>query len=247
MKVVLVNYYNTRPFLYGLREVADDCGLELIEAVPSQCAELFLNGKVDVGLVPIGSLFRENAYIFSDYCIGCNGAVQSVGIYSHIPLENTTAIYLDYQSRTSNKLAKILVEEYFHFDLNYMESRNGYEKHMEDNHASVIIGDRTVQADRYYKYKYDMGEYWKKLTGLPFSFACWVTQNPLDQHIREAFNKAFRIGMNKIDEIIQGEKDAPFDLNSYYKDAIDYTFNEKKKRALELFYRKCSAESPVIL
>ena len=55
-------------------------------------------------------------YIISDYCISCDGEVASVGLFSDVPLNKIEKILLDYQSRTSVELLKILVEEYWKID-----------------------------------------------------------------------------------------------------------------------------------
>jgi chorismate dehydratase len=52
-------------------------------------------------------------YIISDYCIGCDGEVGSVCLFSEVPLEKIERILLDYQSTTSIGLLKILIKEFW--------------------------------------------------------------------------------------------------------------------------------------
>ena len=81
---------------------------------PSRIAQKLLDDEIDIGLVPVAIIPRmKEAQISTDFCIGCNGPVASVCLFSDVPLENVDNILLDYQSRTSVQLAKILLKEYF--------------------------------------------------------------------------------------------------------------------------------------
>ena len=54
----------------------------------------------------------ENAQIISDYCIGADGEVDTVCVYSNVPILEIESIALDYQSRTSTELLRLLLNEY---------------------------------------------------------------------------------------------------------------------------------------
>ncbi|MBO97835.1 MAG: radical SAM protein, partial [Flavobacteriales bacterium] len=53
-----------------------------------------------------------------------------------------------------------------------------------------------------YKYVYDLSSIWKKLTGLPFVFALWVTNKNLDNKFLSQFNLALSFGVKNIQEAI---------------------------------------------
>ena len=73
-----------------------------------------LKGKVDIGLVPIVVMKQlENTQVISDFCIGADGAVDTVCLFSDVPIQEIESIFLDYQSRTSVELLKILLKEYW--------------------------------------------------------------------------------------------------------------------------------------
>ncbi len=81
---------------------------------PSRIAEMLLDDNIDVGLVPVAIIPKmEEHYIISDYCISCDGEVASVCLFSEVPLGKIEKVLLDYQSRTSVELLKILVEQYW--------------------------------------------------------------------------------------------------------------------------------------
>ena len=83
-QIVAVEYLNTAPMLFGLQGHPHFKEMELITGTPAFCAEMLLQHEACIALIPVGSLsdFKQ-AHIISDYCIGCNGAVETVGIWSN--------------------------------------------------------------------------------------------------------------------------------------------------------------------
>jgi len=101
-KLSLVSYLNTIPFIYGLNQYELDKKLDISLDIPSICAEKLLSKKVDIGLVPIVVLKQlEDAQIISDYCIGANGVVDTVCLFSDVPFDEIECALLDYQSNIS--------------------------------------------------------------------------------------------------------------------------------------------------
>src|SRR5687767_15551845 len=91
--------------------------IELVQDYPAQVARLLGAGAIDMGLVPVTVLQHlPEHYIVTDYCISCNGPVASVCLFSEQPLEQVKEVLLDYQSRTSVALAKILLREYWNIN-----------------------------------------------------------------------------------------------------------------------------------
>ena len=78
-KISIVNYLNTLPFVYGLKQSGIDQHIDISYDIPSVCAEKLLNKQVDIGLVPVAILAKmEEYHILTDFCIGSNGVVDSV-------------------------------------------------------------------------------------------------------------------------------------------------------------------------
>ncbi|RYG20012.1 MAG: hypothetical protein EOO07_05710 [Chitinophagaceae bacterium] len=117
IKISAVAYTNTKPFIYGIERANILSQIELSLDVPSDCAQKLIENKVDIGLVPVAVVPSiPNASIISDYCIGSVGAVNSVFIFSNVPVAHIKSVKLDPQSRTSNQLAQVLLK--FHFKVN---------------------------------------------------------------------------------------------------------------------------------
>ena len=122
LKISAVSYLNTLPFIYSISKYFKYCDYELSLDVPSKCANKLTNGLVDVALVPIAAIpGLKRSKLITAYCIGANGAVASVMLYSQVPLHEITSVYMDYQSLTSVKLTKVLAQKYWKIDPNWIE------------------------------------------------------------------------------------------------------------------------------
>lgn len=235
--ISIVNYYNTTPFLFGLNRSTLKNQLDIQLDIPSVCAQKLKSKTVDIGLVPVAILPKlENYYIISDYCIGANGKVDSVKLFSNKPLNEITHILLDYQSRTSVTLVQVLNTHFWKLPIQFIDAKQGFEKEIHDTTGAVIIGDRTFGLTEY-PFQYDLAEEWKKYTGLPFVFACWVSNKPLDPKFVSEFNAVLADGVNHIDEAV-AEKPIHikgFDAIDYLKHKISYDLNDDKRKALKLF------------
>lgn len=236
VKVGAVSYLNTKPLLYGIRHspVAND--IELSMAYPALLAQQLKEGSIDVALLPVAAMPGiPNARIVSDYGIASDGNVVSVAIFSHVPMEDITEVYLDYQSRTSVKLAEILLRDYWKKQVVYKPADEQYIGNIKGNTAGVIIGDRALQLLHDYPYVYDLSAAWKAYTGLHFIFAAWVANKELPQDFINRFNAANAEGLNYIDTVISQNPYPHYDLNTYYRQNIQYLLDEPKKQGLAKF------------
>jgi chorismate dehydratase len=210
--------------------------VELIEAYPSNIAKMLLDDTIDMGLVPVAVIPKLKApQIVSDYCIGANGEVASVAIFSEVPMEEITTVLLDYQSRTSVNLAKILLEKYWNQQVTFIETSEDFSDSIKGTVAGVVIGDRALEQRLQARYIYDLAEAWKNYSGLPFVFAAWVSNKNLGEDFEDAFNKANAFGLKHITEVVAENTYAAYDLNKYYTENISYTLDAEKRKGLELF------------
>lgn len=240
-KISVVSYLNSKPFIHGLKEsgIMNDIDLQL--DIPSACAQKLLNNKVDVGLIPVAIIpLLKESYIISDYCIGAVGKVASVCLYSQVPLNEIKTILLDYQSRTSVTLVKVLAKEHWKIQPEWKNAEADFEEKIEGNTAAVIIGDRTFGIEDKYPYHYDLSEEWQKMTGLPFVFACWVANKTLPSEFIVQFNAALKKGLEAIDTVsdeIAANGTYATNVAYYLKNNISYPFDQPKKQGLELFLK----------
>ena len=238
VKVSCVSYLNSAPFVYGLQRMAAP-EMELSLDIPSVCASRLISGDADLGLVPVAVIPQiPNARIVSDFCIGADGPVRSVTLVSDVPLDQIQTILLDYQSRTSVALTRVLASRLWNIDPRWDPAVPGYESEIKGATAGVVIGDRSLRMRDRFKYVYDLSGEWKKLTGLPFVFACWVSNRELPAGFTEKFNAALQNGMNAMDSVISGLDHSlteGIDVETYLRHDISYHLDDSKRKALDLF------------
>ncbi|MEJ7627232.1 MAG: menaquinone biosynthesis protein [Ferruginibacter sp.] len=234
IRVAAVDYLNTKPLIYGLDEMKDS--IELLLDYPSNIGKLLRDDVIDIGLVPVAVIpsLKEH-HIITDYCIGCDGEVNSVCLFCDVPLSQIEKIYLDYQSETSVKLFTILLKKHWKISPVILNGFPGYEKEITGTTAGLVIGDRALLLRKKYKYIFDLGSAWKEMTGLPFVFATWVSNKILPPEFVRSFNAAVGTGLSHIAEIAFLHSQFDVDLIEYYTRNIDYILDERKKEGLQLF------------
>jgi len=244
IRVGIVNYLNTKPLIYGLEKPPVSELIELTGDYPARIADMLLNNEIDVGLIPVAVIPQLSSYhIVGDYCIGTEGEIASVALFSEVPMNEIKKVFLDYQSRTSVELLKYLMKEYWGIspeliqseDENYLEKING-------TTAGLVIGDRAFKQRKISTFIYDLGSEWKKITGLPFVFAAWVSIKKLPDDFVKLFNEANALGLQKIDKIVSNELFDLYDLKKYYTLHLSYRLDERKRKGMDLFLQIISTK-----
>lgn len=238
ISVSMVGYYNTLPFLYGLKKNQVDYDLYL--DIPSKCMDYFDAGRVDVALVPVATLLGRADYkIISDYCIGCEGEVETVCVYSNEPIHNLHKVFLDSDSRTSQLLVKILFAKHWYVNVEFEASDVGAisTSSLQSGEAVLKIGDKAFGEEGQYEYVYDLGEEWRKMTGLPFAFAVWIAKKDFSADKITQLNTDLGIGVHDIPKVLASNPEVAdrVDLKEYFERYIDYHFDDAKKQAHDLF------------
>lgn len=242
IRVAAVNYLNTKPLIYGFENGMMKDEVELVTDFPASIADMLIHNEVDIALVPIATIpLLSEYYIVTDYCIGTVGEVASVCLFSDVPLEDIDTILLDYQSKTSVGLLKILLKLYWKINPVLESATVGYENNIIANTAGLVIGDRAFTQRHDSRYIYDLGAAWKAMTGLPFVFAAWVSNKKLPEKFIANFNAATSQGLQHLDAIIAANEYGHYDLYKYYTKNIDYKLDDEKRLAMELYFAKLSA------
>jgi chorismate dehydratase len=231
IKISAVAYTNTKPFIYGIEKSPVLSQIDLSLDIPSDCAAKLINNQVDIGLIPVAAIpFVPNGNTVADYCIGSVGAVNSVFIFSNVPVAEIKSVKLDPQSRTSNQLAQVLLKFHFNVAVSFTNNQD------EETDALVLIGDRTFGRKQDFRYAYDMGEEWMKFTGLPFVYAAWVANKEIPAAFIAEFNAALKFGLAHRSELLKQLEPIPnFDLEDYLLQKLDFEFTAEKREAMDLF------------
>ncbi|MEI6682026.1 MAG: menaquinone biosynthesis protein [Bacteroidota bacterium] len=239
LRISAVSYLNTFPFVYGLKESGILTNFTLSLQVPSLCAEQLKNGNADLALVPVAALPEIGQYHFvSDYCIGAVGEVKTVLLLSKVPINQITRVFLDFDSRTSVELVKLLARRFWHIEPAWEKLKSGEAESQHDIEALVAIGDKTFRIREDFPYVYDLASEWIRFTGLPFVFAAWVSRKKLGEEAVDLFTRAIAHGVNNKPACIEYFRDklpAYENCLAYLEDNISFEFDKRKKEGLALF------------
>ncbi|MBS1646587.1 MAG: menaquinone biosynthesis protein [Bacteroidetes bacterium] len=234
----IVKYTNTLPLRHGIIQHAVYHEMDLQLDIPSVCAQKLVEGTVDMGLVPVAVIpLLKEYHIIGNYCIGSNGVVDTVKLYSTVPLEEIETIYLDYQSRSSIMLAQVLCRFYWEVQPQFVAAQAGFETQLKQKEAAVVIGDRCFSLNGTHPYEYDLAWEWNCFSGLPFIAAAWVSTKKIAPEFIIKMEEAMQQGIEQLDEALQKEPThLPKELiKTYLTQRISYVFDEPKRRAMNLF------------
>ena len=178
----------------------------LTDLPPRAMARAVERGDLQAGPLPVAEVFRLGDALrpLGGIGVAATGPATSVLLFSRRPVEDIAGgrVGLTSESATSVKLIRILFRDWWRIE------PGGYVDTVEPNDALVLIGDKALEArDRLsgYPYRYDLGEEWYKLTGLPFVFATWVARSDappgLTGDFHAALESALERGLAGIDQI----------------------------------------------
>lgn len=237
IRVGIVNYLNTKPLIYGLERDPFRQQIEVTGAYPAKVAQMLAENQVDVGLIPVATLpqFPE-WHIVGNYCIGTEGEIASVCLFSEVPIPEIRRVYLDYQSRSSVALLKWLMRESWGIHPEIIHAKDeSFRDEIKGTTAGLVIGDRALEQRKVSTYIFDLGSEWRAITGLPFVFAAWISLKPLPEEFIKAFDAANALGINYIDDIVENIHYPIYDLKKYYKLHLSYELDERKRAGMKKF------------
>lgn len=250
-RISIVSYLNSKPFLFGLNQSEFLSKLDVSLDIPSKIVAKLSYNLADVGLIPVAGLRELDFYqVISNYCIGAVGKVKTVVLVSDVPMDKIETVLMDYQSRTSVLLAKVLAHFYWKKDFKWENTCADFQnKSIKGNTAGVLIGDRVFNIEGKFKYCYDLSEEWEKFTGLPFVFAVWAANKKISPELEQDFNDAFSAGVQKLSEVAcEEQKNYPgVDIESYFANNISFTLDEAKRKGMRKFLQLAEKLEPVEL
>ena len=154
---------------------------------PSQCARELLEGRADLGLIPIAALAPELSLV-----PGCTIAslhqVRSIQLIVKAPLTlaEVKTVAADTASRSSVAYAEILFRHFLKTDPTFMPAKADPEAMLAACDAALLIGDPALLAlERRAEIEarvglctwYDLAEQWRLRTGLPWVAAVWAVRS----------------------------------------------------------------------
>lgn len=242
MKLSIVSYINSYPFVYGLNHFKFDFKLDVILCPPSQSGQMALEKTVDFALIPVAALplVKENYDIIPLYCIGAENSVATVLLLSNTEVGKVKKIFLDDHSLTSVKLVKLLASQYWQIEPEYVSLSINDTLSLKEGEAFLAIGDKCFDLKNKFNFCYDLFDEWHKFKDLPFVFAVWIALKGIDTSKIDELNAALLFGisnkMASLQEYLPARKKE--NINFYYdylSKNINHYFDKNKEKALALF------------
>ncbi|MDQ3170693.1 MAG: menaquinone biosynthesis protein [Acidobacteriota bacterium] len=242
-----VDYLNVRPLVAGLDV---DPAFALRFDPPSLCAQLLHEAEIDLGMIPtIAYQHREGYRVVPGAAIGSEGPVESVALYTRVPLAKIRRIAADTSSNTSVALLRVLSAERFGMTPELVPMAPDLAAMTTAEDAALLIGDPALFADHAAMglEKIDLGAEWTALTGLPFVWAFWAgREGAIDPAGVERLQQARRRGEAASDRLAEAyaseyarrtRRPADPELaKRYLKDNIKYDLGEREVAAVERFH-----------
>jgi cyclic dehypoxanthinyl futalosine synthase len=183
LRTYAVSFLNARPLLHSLEgprmpTLPDGRPMfEVVEALPSECADALERGDCDLALVPVASYADHPEWeVVPGIGIGCRGPVETVVLVADVPVHDIRRVHLDSASRTSVVLLQMLMRERgLLVELEVAEHGTGESK-VGGSEAALIIGDAAFDVASRHPTVLDLGDQWLGETGLPFVFAFWAAR-----------------------------------------------------------------------
>jgi chorismate dehydratase len=239
-----VPYLNALP-LYRTLETSG--AARILRVVPSQLEAHLRRGECAAALCPIVDHFRDpQSFLVSDACIGSDGAVRSVLIFSKVAPEKIQTLAADTSSHTSVALSRVLLADAYGVRPAFQNHAPNLETMLESCDAALIIGDPALEAAQTPPGVeiLDLGAEWKKLTGLPFVFAAWLAREKTSENLDEILSAARDDGEKTLRQIV-AQNPIPTRLSAdqiedYLRHAVTFHLDENHRAGMEEFRRRCA-------
>ncbi|HEV7405690.1 MAG TPA: menaquinone biosynthesis protein [Chthoniobacteraceae bacterium] len=230
LRIGCVQYLNSKPLIAAWPG-------EVVFDHPSRLARALAAGALDAALVPIFEALGPRQYFAVDgVAIACDGPVYSVFLAHEGELSEIRTLEIDPASLTSVHLVQVLLREFHGVTPRCVPAG-------ETADARLIIGNQAIEYRRAAPAGLrflDLGEEWKKQTGLPFVFALWLLRPALPdlRAIAEDFRALKEAGRPLIPAIAQkaGEEIGGALALRYLTDYIRFDLGERERAGIERFH-----------
>ena len=241
IRIGAVGFLNARPLAYGLDR---DPRVSLRLDLPSVCARLLHAGEIDLGLVPVIEMLRGpvNYDLVPGLAIACDGAVNSVALFTRVPVAQVRRLALDVSSRSSVGLVRVLCRHHWGIEPEFVDASPDLASMLELADAALMIGDPALEApwQSLGATKIDLGDAWQTFSGLPFVFAAWVARpGVVTPEVIDLLHAASRAGKAAIPAIAAaeaaGDSVRASRLEGYLRQNIRYDLGEPALRGLSRY------------
>ena len=251
-KIVIgsVPYLNAKPLIRWFDTPEGKAsGIEVVLATPSKLAQMLEDGEVAVALVSSFESFRkpEMAWV-PGVSISGQDEIVTVKAFSQVPFHMAQTVAMDTSSLTSVALLTILLAEVHNVHPQHLAMPPDLPSMLAQADAALLIGDPCMQADGSRLRVMDLGEAWRKHTGLPFVYALWLGRpENITPQLIDALQTAKEYGLTQFDSIAEDEAKrlgVPVQTTyNYVSHVMDYNLDETLLSGLDMFREKVFANN----
>lgn len=255
LRIGRIDYANCTPLFMQLDgHLASETAV-VVHGVPSALNLQLAAGEIDICISSSIEFLRhaDEYAILPGHCIGSNGPVKSVLLFTNRPIEQLHGqeLLVTSESATSIVLLQILLAlRWGVSDCSIKVSSLSCQDALQQAPGLLLIGDNALQTSSSVsgRYCYDLGQEWKELTGLPFVYALWLV-NLRSAEGKEVAIRQFHSLIDQVRERIipdaeQLAEQAPEArwfgqqaLADYWCNAITYRLDADHLAGLKRFYQ----------
>jgi chorismate dehydratase len=253
-----IGYINCYPVYGAIDRGRVRVPAELVTGTPAELNDLLVAAELDVSVISAVEFARhaEALRLLSGIGITSDGPVRSVALFSKVPVARLDGrtVLLTASSRTGAALLELLCRDVWKIAPRFAQARaeaTDLDRLAELPHEAVlVIGDAALllAARHAYAYRVDLGEEWKRWTGLPFVFAVWAARRPVERaataRVHEAILRSRDWGLAHLDLLAADAHRASgvaLAACREYLAGLDYAFTERHLAGLATFFQKLAA------
>jgi chorismate dehydratase len=253
-----IQFINCLPLYYGLVKNDVLLDVDFVKAAPKDLARQLLDGELDLAPIPAIEFARhaDELVLLPEIAISSNGEVQSILLISKVPAEQLSGrtVALTNTSRTSQVLARVLLEKRWGVSATYIEMPPDLGQMLREADAALLIGDDALRA--YWQPPeglnvYDLGTEWTAWTGLPMVYAVWAVRRGYAEESPDAVRRVddaimgslayCRAHLDEISEYAARWEPHPAEQFRGYFDALAFRFEPRYREGLKRYLEEAVA------
>ncbi|HEY0868103.1 MAG TPA: menaquinone biosynthesis protein [Fimbriimonas sp.] len=241
-----VPYLNAKPLVRKFVDEGSASPVKVLYDVPSRLPQMLADGSAQAVMVSsIEAIRHPGMRISGGVSISTQRDVQSVRLFSKMPIEKIRRVAFDLSSMTSNALARIVLKDGYGVEPEGASQPPVLAEMLADHDAAIMIGDNGMRARPHDLYILDLGREWRDLTGLPFVWAAWIGRDGLVPALAYELAEAARYGQRHFDEVVRhAEEETGFtyeECEHYLGQIMDYRLDRRHLAGLAEFSRRLLA------
>jgi chorismate dehydratase len=225
-------------------------GLVLRDVSLKDMPQALRDGEVNAGPVSLVDSFalEDVSVPVAGFCLSASDKAGSNLLYSKKPMEELSGatIAAATSDSTTRKLFQVLLAQ------KHKGNADSFVAMPEEHDAFLVSGDdalRRRRGARGYEHRYDLGEVWHAMTGLPFVFARWVARKEMNDDEMLLVEDTLYVGLEDgVDSLFHLSEPKDY-LLMMARDIVDYIIGYRffvglsERKSIDLF-KEYLAELP---